>query len=378
MSTSKLPPQHMLDAIRVWVETESPTSSAEGVNAMMDLVEKEVAGLPVLIERFSGQDGLGDIVVLRAGPDNGEKAVLLLSHLDTVHPLGTLAEDLPWQIDGDRVYGPGIYDMKASAYIALQAFKQAIFNGGLKRPLIHVFTPDEEIGSPMSRALIETLAEKSAHVLVTEPSRGQGRVVTSRKGVGQFNVMVEGKPSHAGSFHEEGVSAVNEAARQILDIAAMTDYTAGVTTNVGLLSGGTAANVVAQYCAFQVDLRVTNVADGEAFSEKLLALKAHDPNAKVMVEGGMNRPPFERSAAVAALYDVIREVGTELGQDIGEVARVGGGSDGNFTAALGIATVDGLGVDGAGMHTLNEYIELSSLEPRRMLLQRLLERLAGA
>lgn len=376
MSEKKLPPRHMLEAIRTWVETESPTTYATGVNAMMDLVEKEVAGLPILIERFSGRDGLGDMLVLRAGPDNGEKSVLILSHLDTVHPVGTLANDLPWQIDGDRVYGPGVFDMKASAYIALQAFKQVLFDNELTRPVVFLFSPDEEIGSPTSRDLIEILARDAAHVLVTEPAREGGAVVTSRKGVGQFEVMVEGLPSHAGTHHEKGVSAIREAARQIIDIEAMTDYGRGITTNIGLVKGGSASNVVPQYCLFEVDLRVVDGSDGAEMTHKLLNLKPHDPNVKLSVEGGMNRPPFERHEGVVALYEIVREVGAELGQEINEFPRTGGGSDGNFTAALGIATVDGLGVGGAGAHTLHEYIELSSVEPRRILMQRLLERLA--
>lgn len=376
MSETKLPPQHILDTIRVWVETESPTSHAPGVNAMMDLVEKEVAGLPVLVERFSGRDGFGDMLVLRAGPENGEKSVLLLSHLDTVHPVGTLTHDLPWQIDGDRVYGPGVYDMKASAYIALQAFKQVIFDSSLTRPLVFLFSPDEEIGSPTSRELIEILGRQAAYVLVTEPGKEGGAVVTSRKGVGCFELLLEGRSSHSGMHHEEGVSAIREAARQILDIEAMTDYGRNVTTNVGMINGGSAVNVVPQYCMLAADLRVASVQDGEEFTRRILNLEPYDSAVKIKVEGGMNRPPFERHEGVVKLYEIIRDVGAELGQTIGEVPRIGGGSDGNYTAALGVPTVDGLGVLGAGGHTLHEYIELSSVEPRRILLQRVLERLA--
>ncbi len=377
MSENKMPSQHILDAIRVWVETESPTSNASGVNAMMDLVEKEVAGLPVLVERFSGRDGLGDMLVLRAGPENGEKSVLILSHLDTVHPMGTLADDLPWQIDGDRLYGPGVFDMKASAYIALQAFKQVVFDHKLRRPIVFMFSPDEEIGSPSSRELIEILARQAAYVLVTEPARDGGAVVTSRKGVGRFEVLVEGRPSHAGTHHEKGISAIREAARQIIDIEAMTDSARGITTNVGMINGGSAVNVVPHYCSFAVDLRVTNMQDGEELTRQILNLKPYDPAVKLRIVGGINRPPFERHEGVQELYGIIREAGAQLGQVIDEAPRTGGGSDGNFTAALGVPTVDGLGVKGAGAHTLHEYIELSSLEPRRALFQRLLEQLAA-
>lgn len=377
MSSGKMPPQHILDGIRTWVETESPTGHTAGVNAMMDLVEKEVAGLPVQVDRFAGRDGLGDIVVLRAGPDNGEKPVLLLSHLDTVHPVGTLESDLPWQIDGDRLYGPGVFDMKASAYIALQAFRQTVFDVSLKRPLIYLFSPDEEVGSPSTRPLIEELARQAAYVLVTEPGREGGKVITSRKGVGWFEVLVEGRPAHSGSSHKDGASAIREAARQILEIEGMTDYQRGVTTNVGTIAGGSAGNVVPEYCRFSIDLRINSMAEGGEYERRIRELKPHDPNTRLFVEGEINRPPFERHEGVEKLYEIIRETGLEIGQTIEELPRCGGASDGNFTAALGVPTVDGLGVDGAGGHTLHEYIELSSIEPRRALLMRLLERLAG-
>lgn len=376
MSSSNIPPQHILDAIQVWVETESPTYHPAGVNVMMDLVEQEVQGLPVVVERLSGRDGLGDILVLRAGPGNGEDAILLMSHLDTVHPVGTLEAELPLRIEGNRLYGPGVFDMKASAYIALRAFKQVVFDGKLKRPLVFLFTPDEEIGSPTTRELIETLAQKASCALVTEPGREGGKVVTARKGVGRFEVTIEGRASHSGTRPQDGISAIREAARQILDIEAMTDFSRGVTTNVGMITGGSAVNVVPQYCQFTVDLRVVSSEDGDVFERKLLTLQPHDPNVRLSVIGGMNRPPFERSEGVAKLFEIVREIGAELGQTIGEMPRTGGGSDGNFTAALGIPTIDGLGVDGEGAHTLQEYIELSSVEPRRLLLIRLLERLA--
>lgn len=376
MSASSLPPQHILDAIQTWVEVESPTYHPSGVNAMMDLVEQEVQGLPVIAERLSGRDGLGDILLLRAGPDNGEDAILLMSHLDTVHPVGTLEADFPLRVEGDRFYGPGVFDMKASAYIALRAFKQVVFDGRLKRPLLFLFTPDEEIGSPTTRELIETLAQKASCALVTEPGREGGKVVTARKGVGRFEVTIEGRASHSGTRPQDGISAIREAAKQILDIEAMTDFSRGVTTNVGMITGGSAVNVVPQYCQFTVDLRVVSITDGDEFERRLLALRPHDPNVRMTVIGGMNRPPFERTEGVGKLFDIVREVGAELGQVIDEIPQTGGGSDGNFTAALGVPTIDGLGVDGAGAHTLQEYIELSSIEPRRLLLSRLLERLA--
>jgi glutamate carboxypeptidase len=369
------PPRENLETLLAWVRQESPTHSRDGVNAMMDLVAAEVAADPIAVERVGGQQGLGDTLILRAGPQRAESAVLVLSHLDTVHPLGTITHDLPLRVDGDRLYGPGVYDMKGGAYLALQAFKDAARGGRAKRPLVYLMTPDEEIGSPTTRGLIEEFGRRAAYVLVTEPARDGGRVVTSRKGVGRFDVHVEGRPAHSGSRHQDGRSAIREAARQILKIENMTDYSRGVTTTVGLVSGGTAMNVIPQHCRFSVDLRVETVSDGEGYEEALLGLTPHDPDVRLTVAGGMNRPPYERTEAVSKLFDHARALAAETGFELQDVPRTGGGSDGNFTAALGIPTLDGLGIDGDGAHTLQEYALISSIAPRRQLLLKLLETL---
>lgn len=364
-----------LDELFTWIRTESPTHDRAGVNMMMDLVTAGVADAPVAVERLSGEEGLGDALVLRAGPQTGEPAILILSHLDTVHPVGTLERDLPLKRDGDRLYGPGVYDMKGGAWLALQAFKDVAREGTAARPLVFLVTPDEEIGSPFTRPVIEDLGRRSAFALVTEPARDNGRIVTSRKGVGRFDVHVEGRPAHSGSRHQDGRSAIREAARQILAIEGMTDYGRGVTTTVGMVSGGTAMNTIPQHCRFCVDLRVETVADGEAFAAKILGLAAHDPDVRVTITGGMNRPPYERTEGVARLFEHARSLAAELGFDLQDVPRTGGGSDGNFTAAIGVPTLDGLGIDGDGAHTLQEYGLVSSIEPRRRLMKRLLETL---
>jgi glutamate carboxypeptidase len=364
-----------LDQLCTWIRTESPTSDRAGVNLMMDLVAADMADAPVAVERLPGRDGLGDALVLRAGPQRDAPATLVMSHLDTVHPLGTLESDLPIKVDGDRLYGPGVYDMKGGAWLALQAFKEVARQGSASRPLVFLVTPDEEIGSPFTRPVIEDLARRSAFALVTEPARDGGKVVTSRKGVGRFDVHVEGRPAHAGSRHQDGRSAIREAARQILAIEGMTDYGRGVTTTVGMVSGGTAMNTIPQHCRFCVDLRVETAADGEAYAAAILGLKAHDPDVRVTVAGGMNRPPYERTQAVASLFDHARALAEELGFPLIDVPRTGGGSDGNFTAALGVPTLDGLGIDGDGAHTLHEYGLVSSIAPRRQLMRRLLETL---
>jgi glutamate carboxypeptidase len=365
----------VIAGISAWAGVESPTHDATGVNRAMDLVVRDAEAASLAVERVPGRDGLGDSVVLRAGAQTQDPGILVLSHLDTVHPVGTLARDLPVRLEGDRLYGPGVYDMKGGAWLALQAFIEIARAGSARRPLVFLFTPDEEIGSPTSRDLIEDLGRKAAHALVTEPGRDGGKVVTSRKGVGRFTVEIEGRPSHAGTRHQDGRSAIDEAARQIGIVNGMTDYGRGVTTNVGVISGGTADNVVAQHCRFSVDLRVVTAADGDAHAERILGLQPIGEGVRVEVSGGMNRPPYERSPETARLYEQARSFAAEIGFELGEVPRTGGGSDGNFTAALGVPTLDGLGIDGDGAHTLAEYGLISSVRPRIDLMRALLARL---
>ncbi|PSC05471.1 carboxypeptidase [Alsobacter soli] len=367
--------ESMLDGISRWVAIESPTHDAAGVNRMIDAVAADVAGLPIAVERVPGKDGLGDSLILRAGARTGGRGVLVMSHVDTVHPVGTLAKDLPIRREGDKLYGPGIYDMKGGAYLALEGFKRAAASGEARAPLTFLFTPDEEIGSPTTRALIEDLGCQASAVLVTEPARDGGKIVTARKGVGRFDVQVEGRPAHSGSRHQDGRSAIREAARQILLVEALTDYARGVTTTVGMMAGGTAANVIPQFARFSVDLRVVNPADGEEFTGRIKGLAPVDPDCRITVVGDMNRPPYNKTAEVAALYEQARALAAEIGVDLQDVPMTGGGSDGNFTAALGIPTLDGLGIDGDGAHTLHEHALISSILPRTALMERLLTRL---
>lgn len=368
-------PTAALEALAAWIRVESPTQDRDGVNRMMDLVAEEARDAPVAVERLPGRDGLGDALVLRAGPQSEAPALLLLVHLDTVHPLGTLAGDLPLRLEGDRLYGPGVYDMKGGAYLTLQAFKDAARAGTAARPLVLLVTPDEEIGSPTSRGLIEDHARRAAFALVAEPARDGGRIVTARSGVGRFDVTVRGRAAHAGTHHRDGRNAIHEAARQIAAIAALTDYDRGVTTAVCTIAAGTAVNTVPALCRFSVDLRVADAAQGEALVAAIRGLAATQPDLEVVVEGGLNRPPYDRTEAIDALFGRARAVAAGLGIDLASVPRVGGGSDGNFTAALGVPTLDGLGIDGAGAHTHREHGLVSSIEPRRQLMRRLIETL---
>jgi glutamate carboxypeptidase len=286
---------------------------------------------------------------------------------------GTI-KDLAFRIDGDRVYGPGIYDMKGGAYLAFAAY-QAITRAGdtTPLPLRFLYTADEEIGSPTSRKLIEAAAANAKYVLVTEPARDGGKIVTSRKGVARFVLTAHGRPSHAGARHQDGRSAILEVARHIVAIEAMTDYVRGVTFNVGQIAGGTAENVVPAMCEIAIDMRIKTLADAEVFAAHFRNLKSYNPDVSVQVTGGLNRPPYEMNAAGAKLYAHAQKQAAVIGIDLLGVTT-GGGSDGNFTAPF-VATLDGLGVDGDGAHTMQEHMYASSLTPRMNLQKRLFETL---
>jgi glutamate carboxypeptidase len=338
-------------------------------------VQSDVAGLPVKVERVRGTNGFGDNLIVRNDAAGDGAGILLLSHIDTVHPIGTLAGPLPFRRDGDKLYGPGLFDMKGGAYLALEAFRQVAQAGSAKLPVTYLFTPDEEVGSPTSRRLIESEARRARYVLVTEPARDGGKIVTSRKGVGRFEVKATGIPAHSGARHQDGRSAIKEMARQVLAIEEMTDYARGVTTTVGVIAGGTAPNVIPQHCRITVDLRVRDEAAGAEFEAKILGLEPFDPGVKLDVTGGMNRPPFEKTTAIDVLFRHAQAVARGIGFDLQHTEMTGGGSDGNFTAALGVPTLDGLGIDGDGAHTEWEHGLISSIEPRTLLMRGLLETL---
>ena len=365
----------ILGAILEWVRIESPSHDADAVNRMVDHVESAMRPITSRVERTPGRDGYGDILAVRSEWGGDGPGVLVLSHLDTVHPTGTIDEVLNVRRDGDRVYGPGIYDMKGGACLAWYAFRHLVRTGReTPLPVTFLFVPEEEVGSPTSRAVIETAARANRYVLVTEPARDGGRIVTARKGVANFEMKVTGRPSHAGVRHEDGRSAIREMARQILRLEDLTDYGRGVTVNVGVVSGGTGSNVVPAECRAAIDVRVPSPEVGEEMCARVLHLDAFDPDVEVDVTGGMNRPPYEKGAGIEALFEHAKSLAAEIGFDLGDV-KTGGGSDGNFTAALGVPTLDGLGVDGDGAHSHEEHLYYSSLEPRAKLLLRLLETL---
>ncbi|HXO69094.1 MAG TPA: M20 family metallopeptidase [Bradyrhizobium sp.] len=363
----------MLDGIRRWVEIETPTEAPEQVNRLVTMVADGYRGLPATIERVPGREGRGDHLVARSAWGQDAPGILVLSHLDTVHPLGFI-ERLPFRIQGDSAFGPGIYDMKGGAYLAWHAFAQ-LCAGGERNALgiTHLYVSDEEIGSPTSRALIEAEGHKAKYVLVTEPARDGGKIVTGRKGVARFEVFVTGLPAHAGSRPQDGRSAIRELANLIQALEAMTDIKRGVTVNVGVVRGGTKPNVIPEQAYAEVDLRVTTIADADEFVAKILNMKSKTDGVTVKVTGELNRPPYEKGNAGAALYEHAKALAAEIGFDLVDTFT-GGGSDGNFTAPF-TATLDGLGVDGEGAHTHTEQLYISSIEPRARLLHRLYQTL---
>jgi len=363
----------ILDGIRRWVEIETPTEAPGQVNKLATMVAEGYRDLPATIERVAGHSGCGDHILARSSWGQDAPGILVLSHLDTVHPLGFI-QRLPFRIEGDSAFGPGIYDMKGGAYLAYHAFAQLCATPE-RSPLgvTQLYVSDEEIGSPTSRALIEEEGRRAKYVLVTEPARDGGKIVTGRKGVGRFEIFVKGLPAHAGTRPEDGRSAIRELANIIQSLEAMNDLKRGVTVNVGVVRGGTRPNVIAEEAYAEVDLRVPSIADGDDLVAKILSLKSRTEGVSVKVVGGLNRPPYEKGNAGAALYEHARTLAAEIGFDLVDTST-GGGSDGNFTAPH-TATLDGLGVDGQGAHTHYEQLYISSIEPRARLLHRLYQTL---
>jgi glutamate carboxypeptidase len=373
MNSASFDPKTILDGIRRWVEIETPTEAPSQVNKLADLVADGYRDLPASIERVAGRDGCGDHLVARSSWGQGTPGILVLSHLDTVHPMGFI-ERLPFKVEGDSAFGPGIYDMKGGAYLAYHAFRQLCATAvGSTLGVTQLYVSDEEIGSPTSRALIEAEGRKAKYVLVTEPARDGGKIVTGRKGVARFEIFIKGVPAHAGSRPGDGRSAIRELGNIIQTLEAMNDPTRGVTVNVGVVRGGTRPNVIAEEAYAEVDMRVPSIADADELVPKILNLKSRTEGVSVKVVGELNRPPYEKSNAGAALYEHARTLAAEIGFELVDT-RTGGGSDGNFTAPH-TATLDGLGVDGQGAHTHHEQLYISSIEPRARLLYRLYQTL---
>jgi glutamate carboxypeptidase len=357
----------MVAQLRQFVECESPSDDPAAVNRFMELVSDAVT--PYGKVRMVGTHLLCE-VQLPGRKKSGQ--VMALGHADTVWPVGTL-RTMPFRQADGRLWGPGVLDMKAGIaffIFAVRALRELEIPVAPK--VLLQLNSDEEVGSPSSRALTEKNAARSQAVLVLEPGTGlEGKLKTARKGVGDFTIRVRGKASHAGVDFEAGASAVLELARQIERIAGFTEPKRGITVNPGVVAGGTRSNVVAAEARAEVDIRVARLKDAPALERKFRELKPYDPRCAVEVSGGLNRPPMERSAGIARLCRMAQKLAREVGVELGE-SQTGGGSDGNFTAALGVPTLDGLGGVGEGAHAANESILIDRMADRTALIAKLL------
>jgi glutamate carboxypeptidase len=377
MDIAKLPfdADTMLARLRPWVEIESPTFDAARVNAMMDLAARDCALSGASIERIAGRMGFGDCVRAKFSFGHSDKpGILIMGHLDTVHPVGTLGV-LQWRREGERCYGPGILDMKGGNFLVLESLRM-LQRLGLSPtlPVTFLFTSDEEIGSPSTRDLIEAEAARHKYVLVPEPGRTGGGVVTGRYAIARFNLKAIGRPSHAGSRLKEGRSAIRIMADIIPQIEGMT--TDACTFSVGVVHGGQWVNCVASACEGEALSMAKRQADLDSGVERMLAMtKGDDETGRFIVTRGVTRPVWEPNGKTMAMYEIAKRLAATLGIDLPHESS-GGGSDANFTGALGITSLDGLGVCGNGAHTLNEHIVVESLAQRAKLFTGLLMELA--
>jgi glutamate carboxypeptidase len=352
------------DTLHELVQQESPSEDRQAVNAAMALAEHWARQQGARVKRHKQRE-FGNVLELQFGPSRSkQKPVLLLGHLDTVWPIGTLKK-MPWREADGRYWGPGVLDMKAGVVMALAALS-TLREMKLARPATLLLNSDEEVGSPISRTITERLALESAAVLVLEPAQGLA-YKTARKGVGHYHVEVAGVAAHSGVDFEKGHSAVLELTRLIQTISGFTNLARKLTVNCGVIAGGTRSNVVPSQAWTDVDVRIAKASDA-AYVEKLFrSLKVSDPHCKLTVTGGINRPPMERKAGTIALFKKARSLAAELGFAL-EEAATGGGSDGNFTAALGVPTLDGMGAVGDGAHAAHESVIIEHLVPRTALL----------
>jgi glutamate carboxypeptidase len=357
--------------IQALVEVESPSGDEEGSRAVVDLLAQAAGGLKCVdaIERVDAPDYGQHLVIRALQKQSAGKQILLVGHTDTVHARGTLSER-PWRRDNGRIYGPGIFDMKANCALAIEVLRtldelNVVPSVGVSL----VLTCDEEVGSLSGWPLIErvALSANTRYAFVMEPPAPGGRVKTGRKGTGIFAIKVEGRAAHAGLEPEKGASAILELARQTEQLHSINFSGSGITLNVGVVQGGTRSNVVAAEAQGEIDVRFSTEAESMEIERILSNLKPIDERTKVFVSGGINRPPMERTAAVIELFEKARAIAAQLDFELGE-AQVGGASDGNFLAAMGIPVLDGLGISGDGAHAIHEHIEADDIARRGALM----------
>jgi glutamate carboxypeptidase len=366
LTQTKLP--RYLHDLEQLVRVESPSEDPAAVNAAQQLTAGWAEALGARVKRHR-QKNFGDVYELRFGAARSrQKPVLLLGHLDTVWPHGTL-KSMPWGNKDGKLSGPGVLDMKAGVVMALTAIS-VLRELDLLRPVTLLLVSEEEIGSPISRPITERLALQSSAVFVLEPAQGLA-LKTARKGVGHYDLHVTGVGAHSGVDFEHGHSAVLELARQIERIATFTDLSRGLTVNPGVISGGTRSNVIASEAHVEIDVRIARASDEQKVARLFRSLKPFDKACKLTLTGGINRPPMERKPGTVALFKQAKKLAADLGFALDE-ASTGGGSDGNFTAALGVPTLDGMGAIGAGAHAAHEHILIEHIVPRTALLAAML------
>jgi glutamate carboxypeptidase len=364
----------MVATLRELVEHESPSSNKPAVDELGQLLAQKFGEIGGEVELHPSLNYGNHLQADFPGRNHDAKPIMLLGHFDTVWDVGTLKQ-MPFKVDGDKAHGPGAFDMKCGIVIMLEAIRAVReLRGGLPRPVTVLLNTDEEVGSDSSRPITEGIAKHSEAVLVLEPAGPGGAAKTARKGVGDYTVKVTGVPSHAGLDFEKGQSAIVELSRQILAMTKFVDLKRGITVNPGVIRGGTRTNVVAAEAEVDVDIRIAKIADAKGLDKKFRGLRPFNKKCKLEVSGGLNRPPLEKTKASTALYDMARGLAADIGWKLREVA-VGGGSDGNFTAGLGIPTLDGLGAAGDGAHAKHEHILISELPRKAALIASLLERI---
>jgi glutamate carboxypeptidase len=363
----------MLETLQALVARESPSTHKAYLDPLADYLAERFRAIGGDVTRLSNPERGDHLKVTFAAEDGAEALdpILILCHFDTVWPVGTV-ETRPFRVEAENAYGPGIYDMKGGVVIVEYALR-ALQTLGIpcRRPMVLVLNADEEIGTGTSQAAIEDAARSAAYTLVLEPAMADGALKTARKGVGGFTLEVKGRASHAGAEPEAGVSAIEELARQILKLHQMTDMDRGTTVNVGVVAGGTRSNVVAASARAEIDTRAWTMEDADALEAEILSLEPVNPETDLTIAGGFERPPMERTPGTVALFQTAQAIGRRMGLTLAEGAS-GGGSDGNFTSALGVPTLDGLGVEGGGAHSVDEYIQVASLPERAALLAGLL------
>lgn len=375
IETSDFSAEALLAELTQWVSIESPTYDAAAVDRMEAFIAERISALGFAVEKLPGRDGLGGMLRCRLPGRRNGPGILMIAHADTVHPVGTLAAKLPIRRDGDRCYGPAIYDMKGGTVIALAALKAVLDKGRPELPVTIIINPDEEIGSPTSRALIEEEAKAHKYVLIPEPAKGpRGEVTTGRHAFQRFFLTTHGRPAHSGWTNKDGRSAVRIMAQIVEELESRSDFDNGPTYAVSVIHGGQWVNCVPMTCTAQALCVARNMDTFHEIGRVMDGLVGVRADVRIEVERGPVRPLWTAHGPTMGLYERARRIAGEIGFELPH-GQHGGGSDGNFTGALGVATLDGLGVMGGGAHTHEEHILVSSLVPRATLLARLIAEL---